>query len=182
VISLATEDRLVDAVFAAPNACVLPPVQSSFDDKGRILVTRDKLRIYLHRQIYRRVFYDLPHFLLKKCDTFGCVNPWHYFPSDKPYNVVTHCRNGHVYGVRDRTPWGAHRCHVCAHARLVRRRRGGLNGWQREVALMFCPQGHPYVEGNLYTYPTPSGGIRRKCRTCTRARAAGLDPANVIYP
>lgn len=34
-----------------------------------------------------------------------------------------------------------------------------------------CPKGYPYAGANLWTRPTPTGGVHRHCLTCARAAA-----------
>lgn len=159
--------------------CVVPDMRLERD--GRVIVTHDGLRVSMHRLVW--LYSGLPmeqkDYLIRRCITFGCVHPHHYELSDHPYHR-THCPNGHQYGDDDILADGRHRCHVCAEQRRLRRpRRGGEPNWMRQKRRQFCPYGHPYSRENTYRYETPSGGVRRKCRTCTIARRRGDDPADV---
>lgn len=179
--TLATEDRLLSESGNA--GCVLPPIQSPFTKAGRVIVTRDGLRISLHRRIWERywgVKLSPNTFLLQACRTFGCVNPVHYVKSKTPYNKMPGCRNGHRYTAASVQPDGHRVCLVCKAERQARReRRGGDPNWVREKRRKFCPHGHEYTEENTYTYETKSGGTRRKCRQCSLLRSAGIDPATL---
>lgn len=39
-----------------------------------------------------------------------------------------------------------------------------------QMARTHCPHGHEYTEENTRRRVTPSGGVKRECRTCTRLR------------
>jgi hypothetical protein len=57
-----------------------------------------------------------------------------------------------------------------AHLEAVTPRENQLRGygWSgRNARKTHCPQGHPYVEGNLYTWPAQKKRERR-CLTCIR--------------
>ena len=43
----------------------------------------------------------------------------------------------------------------------------GRNG---QALKTHCPSGHEYDNDNTHTYPTPSGGVNRRCRACDRRR------------
>jgi hypothetical protein len=165
---------IIEGLRRNPLACSAP-----FD--YRVITTEDGLRVSLHRVIYQRMRGGLEplDYLLQVCDTTGCVNPMHYRQSDKPYIRRDRCRNGHVYVREDQQEDGSMRCHICAERRKRARRRGGDPNWVREARLQFCPQGHPYDAENTYIEITPAGRKKRHCRTCTIARAAGNDPADV---
>jgi hypothetical protein len=152
---------------------------------GRALVSRNGLRIGLHRLLYREVRGPLTskEFLRQTCSVEGCVSPWHYEKSSRSRELEAHCVNGHTYGLEDAKEDGTRLCRRCLAKRLARRpRTGGLRQWEIQLQRQFCPYGHPYVPENTYTEKTKSGGTRRKCRVCTRARARGEDPANVSWP
>lgn len=42
----------------------------------------------------------------------------------------------------------------------------------RNAAKTHCPQGHPYVDSNIYWERSPEGGRRRRCRACHNARTS----------
>jgi len=163
------------------HGCVLPPIQSRFDAKGRIIVTDDGLRIFLHRLIYQSTVGPIPAnaYLLRTCDTFGCVAPWHHRISGRSYPPHATCPNGHPYPANPVIHGGFRRCAICYEARLASRRRGGEPNWRLQKQRQWCIHGHPLTPENTYRYPTPAGGERRKCRTCTIARRRGLDPEHV---
>lgn len=146
-----------------------------------MMVTSDGLRVYLHRYIFAATFGKIGgKYLLKSCDVVGCVAPRHFDLSANPFRPSDYCPKGHQYTIKDIRADGSRRCNLCREARLARRRKGGKNGWQLQKQKSFCPAMHPYSTENTYLYPTASGGVRRKCKTCTMARARGEDPANVI--
>ena len=142
--------------------------------EDRILISRDGLRVYLHRHLYRRLIGDLSdrEFLVRNCGMAGCQNPHHFTLTRRARPAATSCPNGHPYSVDDEQPDGSRRCSLCYQQRLARKRTGRPMYWQVEKARTHCPHGHPYEEGNLYIY-----GNRRKCKTCTILRAAGKDPS-----
>lgn len=143
---------------------------SHYRADGRVVVTRDGLRVYLHRQLYKRCIgpLDPGDFLLRSCDAKECLNPWHYSVARQPVGFWerTQCPNGHEYSERD-WPTKSQRCYTCWANHL----KGGMPHWQQEKRRKFCPQGHEYTPENTYSYPTPSGGVHRKCKTCTKERA-----------
>jgi len=151
--------------------------------KWPTVVTYEGPRIALHRIVWILSGRPLASgdFLLQDCPTKACVNPLHHTVSRQPFRRMLHCPSGHLYGVFDVLPDGRHRCHVCKSRRDERRRAentGGDPNWRAQMKRRFCPHGHPYSTENTYQYPTPSGGVRRKCRTCTIARRRGNDPAD----
>lgn len=178
-MNLAQQDALIDFARA-----VRETDHIVIDGGSRVLVSRNHLRVRVHRMLYRQVVGDLGNheFLLQTCDAADCVNPWHYEKAKRSWTEVTHCRNGHEYGPEDVRPNGYRRCSTCHEALKARRRKGGLRQWEIQKERQFCPYGHPYVPDNTYLSSTSSGGVRRKCKTCTRARNHGLDPADVSWP
>ena len=44
------------------------------------------------------------------------------------------------------------------------------DGSKHQSAKTHCPHGHPYSGGNLFIARRKTGGLRRVCRTCNRAR------------
>lgn len=144
-----------------------------------MIVTRDGLRVYLHRAVFEETVQPLKgRYMLKQCDKVGCVASWHYLLSDTPFRASGFCPNGHRYRPED-GPSGSRECGRCREEKRARLRTGGLNGWQLQVAKTACPFGHSYTPDNTYRYPTANGGVRRKCKVCAKARAMGEDPANV---
>lgn len=180
------EDALIDAALSRGEtivgSCVVLPEYA--DKDGKIIVTRDGLRIYLHRHLYRRVWgVRLPsnYYLLRTCDTHGCQSPFHHEMSKSPHRRSAFCRNGHEYKPEDVFGDGSRTCSACLEARRAKRpNHGGKRHWERELARQFCPAGHPYIPENMYVYKTRTGS-NRKCKTCTKARAVGQDPAEIIY-
>ncbi len=159
--------------------CVVPPVRLDPRD-GRALVTYDGLRISLHRLVWMMDGRELSgkEFLLQQCGTFGCVSPYHHAISNRPW-IRLRCANDHPYRPEDVGPDGRRSCSACREARSTRRRRGGEPNWASEKRRRFCPAAHEYTEDNIYWEITPSGGRKRHCKTCVRARRAGVDPADV---
>jgi hypothetical protein len=160
--------------------CVVPPVRLDPRD-GRVIVTYDGLRITLHRLVWMLDGRELApkDYLLRQCHTAGCVQPKHFVRWNSPrMGGRPICPNGHRYQEADVTPRG-NRCRLCAEARNRRRRRGGKPHWMLEQQRQFCPQGHEYTDDNIYWEHTPRGGRKRHCKTCVRARRAGIDPADV---
>ena len=135
------------------------------------LVTVDGLRVRASREAWRLKHNALPPYLLQGCGTKNCVNPRHFKASRTPYRGAMRCRNGHVYGERDRLPNGGHRCHQCYEAQLAKDRTGGEPNWMREAKRKFCPQGHEYSRDNLYIEITKAGRRKRHCKTCVIERA-----------
>src|SRR5690606_3644075 len=111
--------------------CVVPDMRLERD--GRVIVTHDGLRVSMHRLVW--LYSGLPmeqkDYLIRRCETFGCVQPKHYERSSRPYTRET-CPNRHRYGDDDVMADGSRRCHICAEARVARRpRRGGEPHWMR---------------------------------------------------
>lgn len=182
-VDLAWEDEIVRELEETPVLVhyFLPPEEYRKD--GRILVTRDGLRVFLHRQLYRRLVGPITDsdFLVRNhwCQEIQCVNPDHYHVTRRSYVPRDRCRNGHLYTSADERPDGTRLCRACYRAREERKKRGGDPHWRIESRRKFCPYGHAYTDDNTYTYTSPRGWVKRKCRTCTIARAKGLDPADV---
>jgi len=79
---------------------------------------------------------DIPPELDHTCDTKSCVRPDHL-------NPVTHQEN--MDGVSEDSRW---------------------NMGSRNRDKLECPQGHPYIESNIYYYRGD-----RKCKICVRERS-----------
>lgn len=78
----------------------------------------------------------------------------------------THCKNGHEYAEVGWMINGKNKtCAACRAASSAKRRKGGQHGTETH-----CPQGHPYVEENIYWHRRPNGALHRECKTCTRER------------
>jgi hypothetical protein len=171
-----TDPLLLLQAARASDACLVP--EGRIQPDGRLIVSYDGLRISLHRLLWildGRAL-NASDFLCRSCQTFGCVHPGHRVRSRVARLLVT-CRNGHRYSEEDVLSNGLHRCHLCREARRARARRGGEPNWVRERRKSFCPQGHAYTPDNIYWEITPQGRRKRHCKTCTKARSAGLDPA-----
>lgn len=169
---MSTIDDLIERSRRGIN-CVVAPVP---------VVTIDKLRVSTHRAVWIALEGPLGprEYLLKNCQTKGCVLPRHHEVSPTPYRRIEACRNGHRYSPDDIMPNGTRICSICADVRRRRKHRGGLRQWEKEKLKRFCPQGHEYIEENIYWEVTPAGHTKRHCKTCTIARAQGKDPAEVI--
>lgn len=181
-LSVAREELMLDSLYGMYESVsidhLLAPIQTSFDSQGRILVSRDGLRQFLHRRFYAvMVENPVPALLYRSCDTWGCQNPFH-FTTQRP--SLGKCRNGHRYRQQDRQQDGSMRCGQCRDQRNQARRRGGEAHWEAEKRRQFCPYWHEYTPENTYTSPTASGGVRRKCKACALIRSAGGDPADTI--
>lgn len=185
MITREDEDALVHAVIADPEQHVIVD-EENYDKGHRVLLTRDGLRIFLHRQLYKRVIgtLDPNEFLVKSCDSEWCVNPLHFILSAGPGgNRKGYCRNGHEYTEADLRSNGGRECRQCAREReqrRVRKRvRGGNPHYVTERNRRFCPHGHRYTTSNTYIWTDKKGNDHRKCKTCTVIRANGGDPSEV---
>jgi len=182
-LSLAEETALIAAVSHDRRIHITVRPEKYMKDGRRVLVTRDRLRVYLHRHLYVKMVGALEpdDFLIQACSEKGCQNPFHYIRSDKPYRDRRVCVNGHAYSPRiSRTSQGYRVCAECREQRNAARRRGGKPNWQLQKDRKFCRWGHPYSPENTYTSPTKSGGVRRHCRACIKARRMGVDPTSII--
>lgn len=171
-ISLAEERAIVNAIESDRDRHVVLPPSRYASGTDRSVVTRDGLRVSLHRRLYTVLVgeFDPDLYLLRACTVLGCQNPFHYQLSGQPYLERTHCRNGHEYGDDDRLPSGSLRCHICYEARLASRRVPGANGRRGRKPQTFCQRGlHPMAEPNLIVHKGPGGQARRKCRACRDA-------------
>lgn len=182
-VDLAQEELIIGFLTLWPDDhFVLPEDQYNYE--GRVLVSRDGFRIYLHRRLWFRMGRMLlsGDFLLPSCEMGEqCLNPNHRKLSRTPMRDHQFCRNNHPYTEYDVMSDGSRRCSICAANRAARRvSRGGLPNWKIEQHRRFCPNAHEYTPSNTYVYATKAGGERRKCKACTKARAAGLDPADVV--
>lgn len=142
-------------------------------DTEPIMVTIDHLSTALHRWLWEQVRGPLSStdFLMRTCDHFGCVSPWHRDIVATPHPPRTTCPNGHAYD--DATDLeGRLRCAVCAAERLARRQAGydpfaDVPNAQKTV----CRHGHAYTEENTYRWVDSKGQAHRRCRTCTLERS-----------
>jgi hypothetical protein len=159
------------------------PDEYPHDKQGRILVSRDGLRQFLHRRLWERVTgvkMDRRTFMLPFCDQWGCVNPTHFTDHATPYLRLSKCRNGHYYTSRDYTRKGTYQCQKCKAARALRRNTGRPTHHEVEAARTSCPYGHEYTPENTYRWQDARGSIHRKCRACALIRKAGGDPASDV--
>lgn len=181
-VSIEDEVKLVDHIIADPEAHYMHTDSNKRDD-GIIIVSRDGLRVRLHRRLYREVFGGLGthEFLVKTCGVFGCLNPYHYDVTRTPRPSHSRCRNGHEYTEEDVRDDGSHACQKCRRERIARRpRRGGEPRFEQERRIMFCPHGHGYTPENTYRWTDKLGHVHRKCKACTIIRARGGNPAEVV--
>lgn len=182
-LSLAEESALISAVKHDKRIHIMVRPEKYMKDGLRVLVTRDGLRVYLHRRLFALMVGPLApeDYLLRACSERGCQNPFHYVRSDKPYRSKRLCRNGHPYPmVQGRDAEGYRYCLQCRAERNARRRRGGKPNWMLQKERLFCRWGHPYSPENTYLTETKSGGTRRHCRACARARRLGHHPTTIV--
>jgi hypothetical protein len=124
--------------------------RESYEQSGDILISRDGLRHFLHRYLWKMVVDpELPRgeFLLKSCTTWGCVNPYHRTTSNGT-------RPGMTPKQRASRALG-----FPAYADMNR-------------AKTHCPLNHPYTPENTYVWTDRKGHVHRKCVICTKARRA----------
>jgi hypothetical protein len=72
------------------------------------------------------------------------------------------CKRGHTITPKNSTSRGY--CKICRHE------REGYAGGISNADKTHCPQGHPLVGANLYTYTDADGHSRRLCRRCHAER------------
>lgn len=117
---------------------------------GNIIVTVNHLSKFLHRHLYEVAIGPLARnqFLLPNCEQGKrCQNPYH--------RKVSRSTSGRTAQPRKRTP---------------RPTTGGMSAPEINAAKTHCPQGHEYVETNLYLWTDGDGNTHRKCRKCTLTR------------
>jgi len=88
----------------------------------------------------------------------------------------THCVNGHAFdsaNTRER-PSGGRACRTCAAAAVVKSR--AEERARRDPKPDVCKRGHSLEDA--YIAYRKDGRMRRNCKPCTRARAAGKIKAN----
>jgi hypothetical protein len=137
------------------------------------LVYVDNLTQRLSRWVWEQVRGELPRerYLLRRCDSWGCINPWHRDAITTARPPRDRCPNGHLYDPATDLP-GRLRCGVCAAARLERRRKlydplaGIPNG-----AKTHCPREHRLSPDNVYVWKDRKGRHHRRCRQCTIERS-----------
>lgn len=160
------ERKVLAQITAEPDRCI-------FADENEPLIYPDGLTMRLSRYLWVRFRGELPRekFLLRRCDTFGCFNPYHRDAIEATRPPRERCPNNHEYDPATDLP-GRLRCAVCAAARLERRRRtydplAGL----RNADKTHCPRHHRLTGGNVYLWVDRLGRTHRKCRECTLERA-----------
>lgn len=148
---------------------------------GKVLITVDGLRKFLHRAAWEAMYrpLDRGEYLIRICDVERCVSPHHYAISRSTAGF-THCPNGHLYGPEDVMGDGSHSCQRCYRDKLERRRTGGSPYWKQNIRKKVCPAGHRYTAANTYVYRRADGRVNRKCKACTLARRHEVEPA--LYP
>lgn len=169
-LSRKREQDLVLAVIRDEKACVVFPLEAYTRADGALAVHRDGLQELLHRRLYRQIrLTNLGRAKLERtCDTFGCVNPFHFaLRAGLQPGSRSRCANGHLYEEVGVTPTG--HCVICAERRAKRREREGLSQAQINAAKTHCPANHPYNEANTYVAHSPNGNARRRCRACNLA-------------
>jgi len=125
--------------------------RDAYEKSGDILISRDGLRHFLHRYLWKQVIDpDLPRgrFLLAACTPTGCVNPFHrkLESATKPGETATE-RASRALGEAPPAP-------------------------EANRLKTHCPLGHPYSAGNTYVWVDKQGATHRKCVICTKARRA----------
>lgn len=171
-ISRERETELVERVLSVRGAEHITVEPKLYTAPNGVLITRNGLRVYLHRRLWDRVMnVRVPqyHWLFRTCDEPLCVNPYH---RDMRRNTTssTACTQGHSREQGERLPSGRWRCLVCNPRKP-----------HAEASRTHCPHGHPYNEKNTYTHPKANGSTGRQCRTCRSARSRGIDPATIEY-
>ena len=125
--------------------------RDAYEKSGDILISRDGLRHFLHRYLWKQVVDpDLPRgqFLLAACKPTGCVNPFHR-------KLANATRPGETVAERASRALGE-----------------APSGPEANRQKTHCPLGHEYSPGNTYVWRDKHGATHRKCVICTKARRA----------
>jgi len=168
----AREKELIEAITADPSQCIVLAKDEYRRDDGAVVVYRANLQEHLHRRLYRLLIDPRLQrkYLHRQCESWGCLNPWHYSVAAEHAGSRTHCPHGHLYLPGNLTPTG--HCKACYEKRVAKRAPGlAPDAATRNAQKTHCPANHPYDEENTYIYYTPDG-IHRKCRACTQKRNA----------
>lgn len=169
-LSKRRETELLEQLRADPATCITFPPEVYSRADGGLLVHRDYLQEMLHRRLYRLLIDPSlgRRYLTRVCESFGCVNPYHYRPvADRSVSDRPACPSGHLYLPGNLTATG--QCRACWERRRSRDRSVLATA---NAAKTTCPAGHEYTPENTYSYRAPGGGTQRKCRACTAARNA----------
>ena len=162
----AREAEVIQFLRRHPSECLTIPALER--DDGSVVIRRDGLEIRLHRYLWRVMGTGPPLtrsvWLLRSCETRGCVNPRHYARSNRPVRGRTagRCRNGHEYTPANTIAEGPHRCRKCKEARDARRRK-------TDQRAGYCKRQHRLTKANVYVWTDKNGNDHRRCRTCKLA-------------
>lgn len=170
------EHEVIATIEADHNVCVVFP-RPMYREDGSIIIYRDNISMTLHRYLHEQIIGPLTRavFLLKNCDTEGCMNPFHRERTNRPSKgrSATSCPNGHKYTEATTLVGGRDRCALCKEDRLARRR--SPNAIPRDR----CREGHKLTKDNVYTSVDARGFTHRRCKKCTlvntRARRARMN-------